>query len=159
MKKILIMLMAVIMLTLIVAPAALAAGSGDYVFDETGILTSAQIDALNDKAAALSEKRKCEVYIWLTDLVPEEYAKTTDVLEAYVQAFFDWNDLGYGKDKNGMVLLLETGDMPGERDYHFYANGRCESVFNNSARQELLDDKIVPRFISAFNDGNFYNVA
>lgn len=144
---------------LIAAPAAFAAGNGNYVFDETGTLTGAQIGALNNKAAAISEKRECAVYIWIVDLVPEKNARTIDDLEVYVDSFYYKNDLGFGNDRNGMVLLMEIGDVPGERDYLFNTHGSCTSVFDNSTREKLLDNKIVPLFRSAFNDGNFYKVA
>jgi len=131
----------------------------NYVLDETGTLTDAQIDDLNEKAAELSEKRKCGVYIWIVDLVPEANARTVDDLEAYVDVFYEKYDLGYGDKKNGIVLLLEIGDIPGERDYLFYTYGPCKSVFSNDTRERILDDEIVPLFKSAFSNGNFYKVA
>ena len=136
-----------------------------YVFDETGILTAAQIATLNEKAAALEEKRHCSAYIWVVDLVPNEYAEyangsfNIDGLEAYVDEFYARNGLGYGSGKNGMVLLLEIGDVPGRRDYLFATYGACTSVFNNSAREKLLDDHIVLLFKKAFSDGNFFEAA
>jgi len=134
-------------------------GCFSYVCDETGTLTDAQIAALNEKAAALAEKRGLGAYIYIVNLVPEEYAKTIDDLEVYTKAFFEKNGLGLGDDKNGMVLLLETGDQPGERDYLFFTNGACKSVFGNRARERILDNYIVPLFKAAFSNGNFYKVA
>jgi len=131
----------------------------NFILDETGTLTVAQIKSLNQKAAGLLEKRDCAVYIWLVDLVPEEYAKTIDDVEEYVIKYFDKYNLGFGEDRNGMVLLLEIGDVPGERDYLFYTRGSCKNIFNNSVREAILDESIVPLFIAAFNNGNFYKVA
>ena len=159
MKKILYIILITFILALLIAPSALAAANGNFVFDETGILTDEQIAALNAKSAALLAKRGCAVYIWIVDLVPEKDARTIDALEAYTDRFYFGNNLGYGADKNGIVLLLEIGDVPGERDYLFYTNGACTSVFNNSNRESLLDDEIVPLFKSAFSNGNFYKVA
>jgi len=147
--------------------AGLASGSDlagyttpdNYVTDEVGALTETQIKSLNEKAAALAEKRKCEAYIWIVDLVPEEYAVTIDNMEVYVERFYRSNNFGCGSDKNGMLLILETGDVPGERDYLFYTNGPCKSLFNNSKRETILDEKIVPLFKKAFDNGNFYGVA
>ena len=130
-----------------------------YVFDATGTLTSAQIAALNEKSAALAEKRKCDAYIWIVQFVPEPHDKNIDALEAYVDAFYMRNNLGYGDDRNGMVLLLEIGDIPGERDYLFYTYGPCTSVFNNSRRAAMLSDYIIPLYRRAFDDGNFFGVA
>ena len=159
MKKILTLVAMTVLFAVFMSPAVFAAEKGDYVFDETGTLTNSQIAALNEKAAKLWEKRECGVYIYIVDLVPEEYARTIDNMEIYTQAFFDRNNLGYGDKKNGIVLLLEIGDVPGERDYLFFTNGDCTSVFGDSTRETLLDDHIVPLFRDAFSNGNFYKVA
>jgi len=145
-------------------PAAGMPGSPEvtgskYVFDETGTLTRAQIATLNEKSAALTRTRMFDAYIWIVDLVPEENARTIDAVEAYVDAFYDRNSLGYGDDRSGMVLLLEIGDIPGERDYLFMTRGSCTTLFSNSARESLLDNYIVPKFRNAFSDGNFFGVA
>ena len=159
-KKVLLIAFVVLMVSLIVAPAALAAGGGgNFVFDETGTLTGSQIDSLNRKAAALLEKRECAVYVWIVDLVPEKDARTIDALERYVDAFYAANKLGYGADRSGMVLLLEIGDIPGERDYLINTHGSSTSVFTNSVRENMLDDEIVPLFKAAFSNGNFFKVA
>ena len=157
-KRMLFVVFIVLAVSFIAAPAAFAA-DGNYVFDETGVLTNQQIDSLNRKAAALAQDRECAVYIWIVDLVPEEYARTLDDMEVYADAFYARNDLGYGADRNGMVLLLEIGDVPGERDYYWNTHGACTKVFFNSKRETILDDDIVPLFIAAFNNGNFFRVA
>ena len=159
MKKILFALFVILTFTFFAAPAIFAAGNDNYVFDETGTLTSAQIESLNAKAAAISADHECNAYIWIVDLVPREYDQTVDDVEAYVDLFYERNGLGYGDDKNGMVLLLEIGDIPGERDYLFYTQGSCTSVFNNKRRESLLDNHIVPLFKAAFDNGNFFKVA
>ena len=136
-----------------------AAGSGNYVLDETGVLTNEQIMSLNKKAAALTEKRKCGIYIWIVDLVPEEYAKSIDGMEIYANAFYMKHDLGYGSNRDGMVLVLEIGDVPGERDYLLNTHGSASKIISQSRREYLLDDKVVPPFKEAFNTGDFYRVA
>jgi len=157
--------------TLIMTPAAIAAKEyiidstdlapegGNFIVDETETLTVAQIDALNKKAAALLENRRCAVYVWIVDLVPENYARTMDTLEIYIDAFYNKYDLGCGDDKNGIVLLLEIGDIPGERDYALNTHGACSSAFTSGAKENLLEDSIVPLFVAAFSNGNFYRVA
>lgn len=137
----------------------LAPRGGDFVIDETGTLTGAQTEGLNKKAAAIMAKRQCAVYIWIVDLVPEIHARTIDSLEAYVDAFYEEYDLGYGDDRNGIVLLLEIGDVPGERDYLMNTHGASASVFEGSTMERVLDDHVVPLFKVAFLNGNFYNVA
>ena len=134
-------------------------GKTEYIADTTGTLTVAQIKKLNEKARALSEKRECGVYILIVDLVPEKYARTIDTMEEYAKIFFKEYNLGYGDEKNGMMLILEIGDVPGERDYLFYTHGSCKKIFNNNKREYVLDENIVPLFKDAFKNGDFYNVA
>ena len=143
----------------IVDTESLSPRGANFIIDETGTLTDEQIKILNGKAAAILRDWDCAVYVWIVDLVPPEYDKNVDYLERYVDAFFNRNNLGYGGDRNGMVLLLEIGDIPGERDYFLNTHGASRSVFNNSRRERVLDDYIVPQFRSAFTNGNFFKVA
>ena len=143
---------------LIVDPSFFAAGSGNYVLDETGTLTNEQITRLNEKAASFTEKRQCGLYIWIVDLVPEEYAKSIDNMEAYADAFYAKYNLGYGDERNGMLLVLEIGDVPGERDYLLNTHGSSTEILSNSRREYVLDE-IVPLFRDAFRTGDFYSVA
>ena len=178
MKKLLSALLALIAAALIVTPAAFTAAAiaaeaspymvdsnslaprGDnYVIDETGTLTDAQIESLNIKASSLMQKRDCAVYVWIVDLVPQQFAVSIDALEAYADAFYNTHTLGYGGGRNGMLLLLEVGDEPGYRDYLLQTHGACTSVFSNSVRERVLDENIVPLFKAAFSNGNFYKVA
>ena len=159
MKKILISVLGVIFFTIILLPLTVQAAfeSGHYVLDETGMLSDEQIASLNEKAAALTKNRECGIYIWIVDLVPEEYAKSDD-LEIYADAFYAKYDLGYGDERNGMVLVLETGDIPGERDYFLNTHGSCSKIISNSRREYILDE-IVSLFRESFDTGNLYSVA
>jgi uncharacterized membrane protein YgcG len=143
----------------VVDTAGLAPRGANFVIDETGNLSAGEVDALNEKASGILAKYKCAVYVWIVDLVPEDYARTIDDMERYVDAFYAKHDLGFGKDKNGMVLLLETGDVPGERDYFMNTHGACTRVFSNRIRESLLDDDVVPAFAAAFKSGSFFPAA
>ncbi|MCL1813752.1 MAG: TPM domain-containing protein [Treponema sp.] len=143
----------------VVDTAGLAPRGANFVIDETGNLSAAEVDALNEKASGILEKYKCAVYVWIVDLVPEEYAGSNDGMERYVDAFYEKHDLGFGEGKNGIILLLETGDVPGERDYFLNPHGACTRVFTDSKREILEDDHIIPAFREAFESGSFFPVA
>ena len=171
MRKFLFAIVIVMTFMLVLTPAALASEEyeidvtglaprgGNFIVDETETLSEAQIGALNEKAAVLLENRGCAAYIWIVDLVPENYARTYDTMEVYIDAFYEKYNLGYGDDKNGMVLLLEIGDIPGERDYALNTHGACSSALSANTKERFLDDRIVPMFVAAFGNGNFYGVA
>ena len=160
MKKILSLLLVVLTCALLLTPAVLADGSSAYIFDESGVLTQTQKNSLNQKAEALSKKRKCAVYIWLVDFVPEEYSQLVDKTEEYIDRFYEENNLGWGDDKNGMVLLLETGDdRDGERNYQHFTFGPCIKIFNKTSWDDFINDELAPMFKDAYSDGSFYDVA
>jgi len=163
MKKKLSSILSILLLAIIILPFSAKAAEkdfsgGGYILDETEALTNEQIAQLNVKAAAFTQKRKCAVYIWIVDIVPEEYAKSIDSMEIYADEFYAKHDLGYGSNRDGMVLILEIGDIPGERDYLLNTHGSSTKILDNSRREYILDE-IIPLFKAAFNNGNFYAVA
>jgi uncharacterized membrane protein YgcG len=134
------------------------APSDNYVFDESGVLTGEQIASLNSKAEYISSMKKLNVYIWIIPLVPKEYDSSVSLVEEYVDMFYERNNLGYGEKKNGVVLMLETDDVPGKRDYLFSTYGPSRSVFTAQKRENLVEE-IVPLFIDALDSGNFHDVS
>jgi uncharacterized membrane protein YgcG len=73
--------------------------------------------------------------------------------------FYEKHDLGWGEKKNGMVLLLETGDIPYERDHWLYTHGPCKLIFHGGIRSSILHTHVSPPFYAAFDNGNFYEAA
>ena len=137
MIKRLISLLLILLLLAALFPAALAedAGASDdaapeetaaafpYVLDNALLLRDSQRETLEQKAAALSEQHQCSLYIvTVEDHTQYDY----DVYEA-AKGIFQYYDLGWGEEKNGVILLLSMG----ERDYAFTGHGDLgETVCN-----------------------------
>lgn len=151
MKKRLISLLLILLLLAALFPAALAedAASEDaapgetaaafpYVLDNAGLLRDSQREALEQKAAALSEQHQCSLYIvTVEDHTQYDY----DVYEA-AKGIFQYYDLGWGEEKNGVILLLSMG----ERDYAFAGHGDRGETICSEASSWLIEDKFLDNF-------------
>ncbi len=69
MKRILMVFVALIVCSVAFAPGALAYGEYYSIIDEAGLLTEEQLDELNARADAITERYECEVvFIILEDM-------------------------------------------------------------------------------------------
>ena len=149
MKKLSIIILSLVLLALVLSTAALAAWD-DYVVDEAGVLTQTQIDELNQKAAALSAKRKCGVYLRIAYLIPDGYS---DV--GYARFLIKEFNLGYGGKSNCVLLLMETGEAQGQNVLYLHASGKCSDTFSDDVCDRIQDDIIVPMY----RTNDFYQLA
>ena len=160
MIKRLISLLLILLLLAALFPAALAedAGASDdaapeetaaafpYVLDNALLLRDSQRETLEQKAAALSEQHQCSLYIvTVEDHTQYDY----DVYEA-AKGIFQYYDLGWGEEKNGVILLLSMG----ERDYAFTGHGDLGETVCNYESSWLIEDK----FLDNFRNDDWYGV-
>ncbi len=158
MKKRLISLLLILLLLAALFPAALAEDAGasedaapgetaapfPYVLDNAGLLSDSQRETLEQKAAALSEQHHCSLYIvTVQDHTQYDY----DVYEA-AKGIFQYYDLGWGAEKNGVILLLSMG----ERDYAFAGHGDLGETVCNYESSWLIEDK----FLDNFRNNDWY---
>ena len=158
MKKRLLSLLLILLLLAALFPAALAEDAGasedaapgetaapfPYVLDNAGLLSDSQREALEQKAAALSEQHQCSLYIvTVQDHTQYDY----DVYEA-AKGIFQYYDLGWGEEKNGVILLLSMG----ERDYAFTGHGDLGETVCNYESSWLIEDK----FLDNFRNNDWY---
>lgn len=121
---------------------AFAAGDSDaglaHVTDLYGLLTQQEAAALEQQAGALSQEYECSLYI----LVVKDYRDyARDTFEFCRQVFTNYN-LGWGSDKDGVLLMLSMAD----RDYEFVFHGdRTEYAFTEYAR-DCIEDEMLPEF-------------
>ena len=72
-----------------------------FVYDQDGVLTDAQEQTLNDKLTAFREKNQFDLVIVFANGVLDR--------KSYADGFYDQNDFGYGKSKDGALLLVNVG--------------------------------------------------
>ncbi len=119
---------------LFLTPMAFAADL-DLVYDEAGLLTTAEWSELEERAAAISEEYACDVVVVTVD-------RMTDDDGAYDWAWFvfDNYNYGFGEDKSGVMLFLSME----KRDYALVAQGYGNTAFTDYGKDEMLDEHILP---------------
>ena len=119
----------------------------DYVTDEAGLFTEAQREALEQRAAALSEQYEFGVYI----VTVEDFTDYTNYsnIEKFAVSLYDEYQLGWGEDDAGVMLMLSMA----ERDYDLDFNSkRANTVFTEAGR-----DWMENRFLVYFRGNDFYS--
>ena len=114
--------------------------------DDAGLLTEEEADALLDKLEEISERQECEVAVVTVDSLE---GKTS---QEYADDFYDYNGYGYGKDDDGILLLISMED----RDYAITTYGFGIIAFTDAGLQYVVND-FKPalsggRYGDAFND-------
>ena len=162
MKKKLLSLLLILLLLAALIPAALAEDSAPagesapaeetapavpegsavpvfpYVLDRAELLSDSQREALEQKAAALSEQHQCSLYIVT---VEDHTGYNYDVYEA-AKGIFQYYNLGWGDGHDGVILLLSMK----ERDYAFTGHGsRGETVCGRESSW-LIEDAFLDNF-------------
>ncbi len=146
MKKRLISLILTVLLLGLLAPAALAEGSGldyqtfPYVLDQAGLLKDSQREALEESAKELGRTHGCYLYI----VTVEDHTDFNyDVYEA-AKGIFNYYDLGFGDNREGVILLLSMK----ERDYAFTGHGSLGETICGYESSWLIEDKFLDNFRS-----------
>ncbi|MBR4870139.1 MAG: TPM domain-containing protein, partial [Oscillospiraceae bacterium] len=99
MKKLLVIFALLLLFTL---PAS--AAQGFYVYDEADLLTDTEEAELSDLAEKISLSYECSIHIATIDT----YSTYSDAysLSAFAEEFYHDQLLGYGTDRNGILLIL-----------------------------------------------------
>jgi len=142
MKKMTALLLIVLFAAVLMPISAGAAGSDNglpYVTDEAGLLTDSQRLALENRAAAMSEKHRCEVRIVTVDDMSEYGFR---VIDEFSYQLYKEYDFGYGPDKDCVLFVLS---MYG-RDYDLRVWGSyAETAFTLYGIDNVLDSHVLPQ--------------
>ncbi len=122
--------------------AQIKADSEEFVRDEYGLLSTDEVQELNGYGAELYEDRQCGVYLRITnDLAGYTYAAD------YVENIYVVEELGYGDDHAGILLLVSMD----EHDYALTVYGSAYDVFTDPVVEDLEDD-----IVYYLSRGNWY---
>ena len=146
-KRTLIILTAVLIAML---PAGVFAVSAENayqraVWDIAGLLSEDQAEELDGIAFAAAEEYKCGIYMVIVNDF-SEYSSTSAYDAA--TAIYDRLDIGYGGDRDGVMLFLSMND----RDYALIAHG----AVGNAAFTDYGKEKLEEKFLDDFADNDFY---
>lgn len=112
-----------------------------FVTDEAGILSEEQRTMLEVSAAEISAAQQCGVYI----VTVNDYKYyTDDGIESFAESIFTEYYMGWGEDRDGIVLLLSMA----ERDYDLMAYGPKGNAAFTDYGKEVLSEAFLDNFRS-----------
>jgi len=147
MKKLLLILLGLLAVSLIMTPVALASDDYYSVSDTAGLLTQSQKTRLNERAEALTEKYGCEVVIIaIEDLRDLGFNPDYDANAAYECAKYIHRELGYGygPEKSCVMLFFSAAGGKGNRDYALIAYGYGNTAFTDYGKDVMLNKHVLP---------------
>jgi uncharacterized protein len=145
MKKILSIALALLTFLLIATPVFATDAVFPLVTDDANLLTDEQESAITQRLQTLSDTYKVNVYI-VTVRSIDTYS-----MDRYVENYYDSRGLGYGENRDGVLLLVSMRD----REYRILSNGLGADAISMSDI-DSIGDTIAPyltekRYNTAFN--------
>lgn len=114
----------------------------DRLFDGADLLTDAEEEKLGAKLDKISEKYEVDVAVATVD-------GTGDMtVDAYVEYYFDNSGLGYGPDRDGVLLLVDMDS----REFRVLSNGK---KLGAAAISSDDIDSITEKITEDLSDGNY----
>ena len=141
-KRLFALPLVLVLLTVWLTPALAAdvaedsAALSDFplVADEAELLTEEERTELTDRAESISMEYECGVYLCVVNEMASD-----DAYE-YAKSIYQENELGYGEEKSGIMLMLSMA----ERDYALIAYGEGNVALTDYGREQMLDNEVLP---------------
>lgn len=108
--------------------------------DDADLLTDAEEGTLQKQLDEISERQECDVVVATVNSLEGKSSR------AYADDFFDYNGYGYGKNRDGILLLISMEN----RDWAISTCGYGITAFTD-AGQEYIVDKFKP----SLSDGDY----
>lgn len=145
-RKIAVSLALALLLCMLLSSAAYAQGETGHVADGAGLLSQSEREKLEKAAEDISAKYRCGIYI----VTVEDYrAYTGGDVTACAEAIYKSEDLGYGPERDGVLLLLSMED----RDYSLIAYG----AFGNAAFTDYGKERLSDEFLDDFSEDEWFS--
>lgn len=139
MKKLFAFLLALVM-CMGLAVFASAEHGGEFVLDAAALLTEPEVSTLDRKLEHLSRIYNVQIVILTVDSL-----NGRDIDE-YVEYAYDTLELGYGEDRDGVLLLISM-DI---REFRILSNGLAADAIGMGAIEDMTD-----RVTPALSDGDY----
>lgn len=141
-KKVISVVLPLVLCILLAVPAFADVGTPKAcVADRAGLLSQSEAEALSYLLSQISDTYQTQIIIFT---LPE--ANTWDI-DQYIEDIFDENQMGYGDDRSG-ILLLVCMDI---REFRILTNGAA-----NDAIGDWEIEKISDAIVSDMSDGDYY---
>lgn len=143
MRKITILFLTVLLVAVLAVPAC---GASQYVFDEAGLLSDIEREALEAYAREIGEAYGCGVYMMTTEDY-QGYGWDSDVFDVTWNIYHD-RRLGWGEAREGVFLLISMR----YRDFATFFYGEKTEYAFNAYGQEQLEQY----FLDNFGENDWY---
>lgn len=144
MKKRLFSAVFILLLLLTISLPVMAESTYSNVIDEAGILKDQEISELNEKAAKITEKYNCGIYITIID----DYSTHSDTIRRCAEDYYINQNMGCGEEKDGAMLLLSMSN----RKFSFI----CHGTYGNTIFTDDNRDDVISKFTDDFADDDWY---
>lgn len=122
------------------------AASTSHVADHAELFSPSQLQALEEKAAAISQRYNFGVYVITVDDF-RNYTSSSRISD-FVIALYDGQGLGMGSDRAGTSLTISMA----ERDYNLdFNSSRADEAFTEAGR-----DRMESRILDYFRRDDYY---
>ena len=138
MKRKLLSMLFVVVLCLSLAVSAFAVSGAD-IYDEADLLSTQEETQLAGKLSEISEEFDAQIVIMTV-------SSTGGNIDAYIEEKFDSMNMGYGENRNGVLLLVCMDD----REYRILSNGYAGEAIGMD-QIDAISDAIV----SDLSDGDY----
>ena len=131
-----------------------AADNVSHIYDEASLLSVDECDALDELAAAVSEKYSCGVYVVVVDdmadyIDPDAVNENGETgIAAFSEYAWDALSLGDSYDGNGVILALSMA----ERDFDLMAHGDTGNAAFTDYGKHIMQDE----FLDNFREDDWY---
>ena len=142
-KRIIAIVFALVLIFSVALIPASAADSYRYMVDDSaGVMSSDEVAKLNVTVQEVSEKCQCNLaVVTVSDLsvtpANSQPFTHTNTTADYADQYYDAN---FGKNTDGVVVLLVLSNQSGKRDWYFSTAGKCIKRLSDSEREDILDD-------------------
>lgn len=109
--------------------------------DDAGLLNDSERTMVLEKLDSTSSSLKFDIVI----ITVEKFDGKTP--RDYADDFYDYNNFGYGNEKDGILLLVSMEN----RDWHITTTGRGIEIIDDNALDEIADS-----FLSDLSAGKYY---
>lgn len=147
MKRWLQLILTILFITIMTIPSL---ASELHVYDAAGLLEAEELIELDEKAAAVSEKYECGVYV----IAVNDYLdySSSDPYTAATEMYHGLG-LGEGENRDGILLMLSMS----ERDYATFFYGDTAAYAFNEYGQIEMEKVFLDDFSENYWYGGFYD--
>lgn len=133
-KRILSITTVLLLAVMFAAVPAFASLSGNFLcVDPQYVISDEDLNALGEKMEEISERQECEVVAYTTDSFDGQTATE------YADDYFDDFRYGYGEDRDGILLVVNTED----REWAISTHGDFGIAAFTDAGQEYIMDQVL----------------